>query len=167
MYWSIIGTFATVIVGIVVSWLTASKEDIYDSKLLFKLALKLSQYLPGKDRQYKDLPIKTTSGLVKDLKVTFPAEKDNLAFEIDGDPEFVNARKKSNGFTIATIEDINKIDIISDDNLPSKSIISDKNGKNDVGNGLESLQIKSLVIHNEQLLLKPIEIYKRIDENCV
>uniref|UniRef100_A0A1B0CZK3 Sodium/solute symporter n=1 Tax=Phlebotomus papatasi TaxID=29031 RepID=A0A1B0CZK3_PHLPP len=165
MYWSIIGTLTTVIVGIVVSWLTASKEDIYDSKLLFKLAFKFSQYLPGKDRQYKNLPTKTTSGLVKDLKVTFPAEKDNLAFEIDGDPEFVNARKKSNGFTIATIEDINKIDIISDDNLPSKIIISDKNGKKEVGNGLESLQIKSLVVDNEQLLLKPIEIYKRIDEN--
>ncbi|XP_059611240.1 sodium-coupled monocarboxylate transporter 1 [Phlebotomus argentipes] len=165
MYWSIIGTFVTVFVGVVVSWLTASSDDVYDSNLLFKPAFNFSKWLPGKARQYKAMPSKTAPE--KCLKVNLPTEKDNLGFEIEEGAELGSHTKRVNGFTTATIEDLNKIDTVNEENLPSMNIVIDKNAKKETGNGLESVQIKSLVVDNKMFSPKPVEIYKRIDENEV
>ncbi|XP_055681231.1 sodium-coupled monocarboxylate transporter 1-like [Lutzomyia longipalpis] len=162
MYWGIIGTFVTVFVGIVVSWLTASKDDAYDSKLLFKPALRLSQCMPGKAREYKDQPPKTDSCLVKDQKTPLPGEKDNFAFEIE-DLSVGNEKKKFNGSTKAIIEDVQKFDKYSEEKLPPIKISIDK----EMENGLESVQIKNLVADNKANMPKPLELYKRIDENGV
>lgn len=53
MYYALIGSLSTIIVGIVVSLLTAdSKEDAYEEHLLHPLVLKLSKMMPGKPRLF-------------------------------------------------------------------------------------------------------------------
>ncbi|XP_012287684.1 sodium-coupled monocarboxylate transporter 1 [Orussus abietinus] len=53
MYYALIGSLSTVIVGIVVSLLTADpKGDMYEDHLLHPAALKLSKIFPGRPRLY-------------------------------------------------------------------------------------------------------------------
>ncbi|XP_011505021.1 PREDICTED: sodium-coupled monocarboxylate transporter 1 isoform X2 [Ceratosolen solmsi marchali] len=53
MYYALIGSMSTIIVGIIVSLLTAdSKEDTYEEHLLHPYILKLSKMMPGKQRLY-------------------------------------------------------------------------------------------------------------------
>lgn len=53
MYYALIGSLSTVIVGIIVSLLTAdSKEDAYEDHLLHSSVLKLSKMMPGKPRLF-------------------------------------------------------------------------------------------------------------------
>lgn len=53
MYYAFVGSMSTVIVGIIVSLLTADpKGDMYEEHLLHPLALKLSRYFPGRRRLY-------------------------------------------------------------------------------------------------------------------
>ena len=53
MYYAFIGSMTTIIVGIIVSLITAdSKKDAYEEHLLHPLALKVSKMLPGKPRLY-------------------------------------------------------------------------------------------------------------------
>ncbi|XP_014222164.1 sodium-coupled monocarboxylate transporter 1 isoform X1 [Trichogramma pretiosum] len=53
MYYAFIGSLSTVIVGIIVSLLTAdAKEDAYQEHLLHPCVLKLSRMFPGKQRLY-------------------------------------------------------------------------------------------------------------------
>lgn len=53
MYYALIGSLSTVLVGIIVSLLTANtKEDAYELHLLHPLAYKLSTLFPGKIRLY-------------------------------------------------------------------------------------------------------------------
>lgn len=56
MYYSLIGTFLTVVVGIVVSYLTRHRDDAYDHKLLHPAVYRLSRLLPGKERRYVNNP---------------------------------------------------------------------------------------------------------------
>ncbi|XP_076240459.1 sodium-coupled monocarboxylate transporter 1 [Calliopsis andreniformis] len=53
MYYAFIGSMSTVIVGILVSLLTADPEgDMYEEHLLHPLAVKLSRFCPGRRRLY-------------------------------------------------------------------------------------------------------------------
>lgn len=53
MYYALIGSMTTVIVGIIFSLLTANPEgDMYEKHLLHPIALKLARLMPGKERLY-------------------------------------------------------------------------------------------------------------------
>ncbi|XP_058793569.1 sodium-coupled monocarboxylate transporter 1 isoform X2 [Phymastichus coffea] len=53
MYYALIGSISTVLVGSIVSLLTAdSKGDAYEEHLLHPMVLKLSKWMPGKPRLY-------------------------------------------------------------------------------------------------------------------
>ncbi|XP_054000061.1 sodium-coupled monocarboxylate transporter 2 [Hylaeus anthracinus] len=53
MYYALIGSMSTVIVGIIVSLITADpKGDMYEEHLLHPLAVKMSRYFPGRRRLY-------------------------------------------------------------------------------------------------------------------
>lgn len=53
MYYSLLGSGITVIVGVLVSYIVGTtEEDEYDEKLIHPLALKLSSYFPGPPRRY-------------------------------------------------------------------------------------------------------------------
>lgn len=53
MYYSLIGCGITVLLGIIVSYITGtSPEDAYDEKLIHPLALKISKLFPGPPRRY-------------------------------------------------------------------------------------------------------------------
>lgn len=53
MYYSLLGSGITVIVGVLVSYIVGTtEEDEYDEKLIHPLALKLSTYFPGPPRRY-------------------------------------------------------------------------------------------------------------------
>lgn len=79
MYYSIFGTLLTVGIGIIVSYLTQSEEDAFESKLIHPVIYKFSNWLPGKKRFYTD------DNKVNEVKVIeLPPEKpshDNLGFE--------------------------------------------------------------------------------------
>ncbi|KAL1137888.1 hypothetical protein AAG570_009584 [Ranatra chinensis] len=50
MYYSLLGTFITVIVGLFISLITVSEEDSYDEKLVHQWASRLYRWLPGKHK---------------------------------------------------------------------------------------------------------------------
>uniref|UniRef100_A0A1A9W6G6 Sodium-coupled monocarboxylate transporter 2 n=1 Tax=Glossina brevipalpis TaxID=37001 RepID=A0A1A9W6G6_9MUSC len=52
MYYSLIGTALTVIIGIIGSYLTQDPKDVYDAKLLHPIVFKLYQHFPGKKPYY-------------------------------------------------------------------------------------------------------------------
>ncbi|XP_034179767.1 sodium-coupled monocarboxylate transporter 1 [Osmia lignaria lignaria] len=53
MYYALIGSLSTVIVGIIVSLITADpKGDMYEEHLLHPLAVKMSRFFPGRRRLY-------------------------------------------------------------------------------------------------------------------
>ncbi|PNF39682.1 hypothetical protein B7P43_G05669 [Cryptotermes secundus] len=53
MYYSLIGCGITVLLGIIVSYITGtSPEDAYDEKLIHPLAMKISKLFPGPPRRY-------------------------------------------------------------------------------------------------------------------
>ncbi|XP_049823231.1 sodium-coupled monocarboxylate transporter 1 [Aethina tumida] len=52
MYYSLIGCFITITVGWIISCLTASENDIYDSELVHPIARKMAEVFPGKKRKY-------------------------------------------------------------------------------------------------------------------
>lgn len=55
MYYAFVGSMTTVLVGIIVSLITANeKEDAYEEHLLHPLALKLSRMFPGKPRLFAE-----------------------------------------------------------------------------------------------------------------
>lgn len=76
MYYALIGTLITVIIGVIVSYLTQTKDDEYDSKLLHPLVFRISQWLPGKKPYY----IRNTNSLDETTTKTI-IECDNLGYE--------------------------------------------------------------------------------------
>lgn len=53
MYYALIGSLSTVIVGIIISLITADpKGDMYEEHLLHPLAVKMSRFFPGRRRLY-------------------------------------------------------------------------------------------------------------------
>lgn len=74
MYYSLLGTAITVVVGVIVSMLTQTSEDSYDSKLLHPVIFRMNQWLPGKKPYY----IRSTSSEETTKTVV---EQDNPGFE--------------------------------------------------------------------------------------
>jgi len=50
MYYAVFGTVITVVLGMLISYITASDDDQYDDTLIHPLALKISNWFPGKRR---------------------------------------------------------------------------------------------------------------------
>ena len=68
MYYSLIGTFITMLVGTVVSYVTSDREaDAYDQRLLYSVVYKLSHAWPGEERYYVNNP-KIKAKSVKNLE---------------------------------------------------------------------------------------------------
>lgn len=45
MYYSVLGTVITIVVGVLVSWTTRSDEDKYEAKLLHPYVTRLARYM--------------------------------------------------------------------------------------------------------------------------
>jgi hypothetical protein len=54
MYYSLIGTLITVVIGTIVSYLTFSKDDAYESKLIHPMVYKFCMMIPGTNRFFSD-----------------------------------------------------------------------------------------------------------------
>lgn len=97
MYYSLIGTFLTVFIGWLVSWMTASPDDAYDSNLLHPAIYKLSLWMPGPERQYtnhkKKVPRTLKEKIIKPNESgKIVMEHANLVFEMRSENENVNSK---------------------------------------------------------------------------
>lgn len=54
MYYSLFGTLITVVVGMIVSLLTYSKDDAYDSKFIHPCVYKIAKWFPGADKLFSN-----------------------------------------------------------------------------------------------------------------
>lgn len=98
MYYGMVGTIVTVIVGIIVSLMFKIEEDdIYDEKLLHPLILKLSIMLPGKPRRYLKQEHKSDHRISSIS--TSKSDMDNLAYEINDDDKVKTFNDKNNSVT--------------------------------------------------------------------
>lgn len=100
MYYSLIGTFLTVFIGWIVSWMTGSRDDAYDSNLLHPVIYKLSLLIPGRDRHY-------TNYIEREIKSNKSSniviEHDNLAFEMKSENECEKSKNLHNSSTDTTM----------------------------------------------------------------
>ncbi|XP_055590120.1 sodium-coupled monocarboxylate transporter 1 isoform X2 [Uranotaenia lowii] len=109
MYYSLIGTFITVVVGTLVSYLTHHSDDAYDHKLLHPAVYRLSKMLPGKERRYVPNPsIKPKIPSDDQCKVPIDKlEQDNAAF--DGKNEGLEEKQPSaDVFVVNLTNDLKK-----------------------------------------------------------
>lgn len=90
MYWSIIGTFITVFVGTLISFLTPSKDDTYEAKLLHPLIVKCLSYIPGQPREFKQAPVsrdsistQNTDTVTVEVQDKVGNGQDNFAYETE------------------------------------------------------------------------------------
>ncbi|XP_058467266.1 sodium-coupled monocarboxylate transporter 1 isoform X2 [Malaya genurostris] len=87
MYYSLIGTFITVLIGTVVSYITSHRDDAYDHKLLHPAIYRLSRLFPGKERRYvNNSDIRPKVRVQAKLPVD-KLEQDNPAFDCRGEGE--------------------------------------------------------------------------------
>ncbi|XP_053682409.1 sodium-coupled monocarboxylate transporter 1 isoform X1 [Sabethes cyaneus] len=99
MYYSLIGTFITVVVGTIVSYLTSHRDDAYDHKLLHPAIYRLSLMLPGKERRYVNNSDIRPKVLAAPKVPVYKQEQDNLGFEntpSDNKPEVFVVNLTSN-----------------------------------------------------------------------
>jgi hypothetical protein len=148
MYYSLIGTFITLIVGIIVSYATASKDDAYESKLLHPVIYRFSQWLPGKDRFFSDCPKMCDSN--DKLKNRTLEHQDNFAFELN------NEKIVKNG-------EINEINVSSI--IPMKNR-NDINSNSCEENNLETSNTESM--RPVELVEKNAsELYRKLSEDTI
>ncbi|CAG9806281.1 unnamed protein product [Chironomus riparius] len=102
MYYSFIGTCITVVIGSIVSLLTMSKADAYDSKYIHPFVFKLAKIFPGHSYLFSDGHQLTDS--LKKNSSNVIVEHDNLAFDIK------NEESKD-----SSLRSLNKIHVISGD----------------------------------------------------
>lgn len=85
MYYNLIGSILTVVIGWVVSCITASEDDAYDSKLLHPFIYKMSLWCPGTPRNYA-MPAETAVAKIIDDMPHIPKQsQDNTGFEMRKD----------------------------------------------------------------------------------
>ena len=139
MYYSLLGTVITVGVGIIISLITATRQDAYDSKLLHPLAFKISKWFSGHEKYYSDFANNHDDKEVQDCtKID--------AKEIQG----------SRGSKKESMErDNGGFEMCSDDT--SISIITDQTGKT-------GQNYKSNLIYTSDLEPKS-ESYKKLSED--
>lgn len=163
MYYSLLGTLITVIVGIIVSYATQSPDDAYESKLIHPLFLRISRWLPGKSRYYTDLEPPT--------KIIPKEIHDNYAFEIQQElpPKAIRYNRKPSQMSLKAPlpNDLNEISIDVDknnkNNLAKTKTSSCINGTSNGINGINHNENTTEKIN--ELFIIPTETYRHIDEN--
>lgn len=80
MYYSLFGTCITVLVGMVVSLLTLSEADAYNSKYIHPVILRVSKWFPGSEKLFSDDRNEETQ--IKNTSLKEPIEQHfNVAFD--------------------------------------------------------------------------------------
>lgn len=98
MYYSCIGTCITVVIGSIVSLLTLSKDDAYESKYVHQFIFKLAKVFPGHCYLFSD-ENQLTGSLKKNSlkeKSRVIVEHDNYAFDIKSEESKDNSLNSSN-----------------------------------------------------------------------
>lgn len=154
MYYSLIGTFITVFVGIVVSYMTASLDDAYDSKLIHPWFLKMSNWFPGKPRYYKDeVPLKGAHNGHGNHTTEI---HDNLGFELKTPLD--NCEKDESNGTLRNGIDV-KIEICDPDKALTKTQTANGNAISMEGDKkLNGEAVRRFTT------IEKIENYRRIDD---
>jgi len=158
MYYAVFGTTITVLVGIIVSYMTASKDDTYDSKLLHPLMLRFSKWLPGKERHYVNAPEISRRNTMEGKDIgdnckDIQNDHDNFAFELHSEKvQLPSPNSNSN-----TLKTKIKHTILYNNN------INNNNNLNDiiVLNTSDNLSIKNTPIQPH----KTNEVYRRMSED--
>uniref|UniRef100_A0A336LQ40 CSON000743 protein n=1 Tax=Culicoides sonorensis TaxID=179676 RepID=A0A336LQ40_CULSO len=146
MYYSVFGTLITVVIGVLISALTQSDEDNYESKLVHPLVYKFTQYLPGKKRIYLDSIVKDNAkiniSIENDKK---PSMHENLAYK--NDESDMNKHPQANIFTI------------------TKKINDDDNDLTIQKNDDQKSPVKKISIDEKNHGTNVSETYRRIDRD--
>lgn len=139
MYYSLFGTLLTVLLGIIVSMITASKDDEYSPRLLHPLVYKISMWLPGSKPYYKTESSTTHNGAV------------NSAFEMQS--ESTTPKPPTDNLQDAHFDngDVNGITVLGTEHIDVD--------ESDVDRGTNSTSIK----YRPQ----PVESYRRFESDCV
>lgn len=85
MYYAFFGTLITVVVGCIVSLLTLSESDAYDSKYIHPVIYRITKFIPGYGRLFSDEQPTTqikTSTLRESHEVQIQQPQVNLAFDM-------------------------------------------------------------------------------------
>lgn len=84
MYYAFFGTTITVFVGIIVSLITQSESDAYDSKYVHPAVYKITKLIPGYDHLFSDerQPIQIKNSTLKESLEIEVQPQVNLAFDM-------------------------------------------------------------------------------------
>lgn len=95
MYYAFFGTLITVVVGIVVSLLTMSKNDAYDSKYIHPVVYKVTKLFPGSEQLFsnEDPLTEIPTSSLKESQV--PQSVVNLAFDMKSEEILASQEKPS------------------------------------------------------------------------
>lgn len=130
MYYAMIGTLITVLVGVVVSLIfPLNEDDVYDENLLHPLILKMSRWFPGKPRKYLKKDKNENNASLE--AVVLPNVSEKSIKEIDN-PVF-EMTENINNHTVV-IESTNDDSKIYDLNSDSKFASLKKNSNIESGN---------------------------------
>lgn len=92
MYYSLFGTLITVFVGIVVSLLTRSEADAYDSKYIHPCVFRMAKWFPGYEKLFSNEQLDDSSNIKTSSLKAEPSEQHyNQAF--DAKSEIVSSSK--------------------------------------------------------------------------
>lgn len=156
MYYAFLGTVITVFVGIAVSYMTASEEDAYDSKLLHPVILRFSKWLPGKDRVYSN--VTTVEPEISTNNKTTIEIHDNYGFEMKSEIPTIGGGKKVNGFKRDSVGSTSSFGLHSVD----LHVVDDPDK---ITGSRERSKISTSSISLDGC--SPSEIYKRINEDDI
>lgn len=99
MYYAFFGTMITVLVGCIVSLLTLSDSDAYDSKYIHPVVYKITTYVPGYGRLFSDeqqtTQIKTSTLKESSNEIQIQQPQLNLAFDMKSEEMTSNDEKPS------------------------------------------------------------------------
>lgn len=118
MYYSLIGTALTVIIGVIISYLTQNTDDIYDAKLLHPLVFRFCErfvsvkpYYINKDtKDTKDIPDNVDNELKTKQTCNNSGAKINHGFQLQNELNINELRnekcKDSSGISCSVISNI-------------------------------------------------------------
>ncbi|XP_039449985.1 sodium-coupled monocarboxylate transporter 1 isoform X3 [Culex pipiens pallens] len=129
MYYSLIGTFITVIVGTIVSYATAHRDDAYDHKLLHPAIYRLSRLLPGKARRYVNNPDIRPKVRMESKVPLDKLEQDNFGFDGQSEAVVVVSEKKVSplepGIFVVSLSDSEKSSTVEKQNETYRKLDED------------------------------------------
>lgn len=154
MYYAFVGTLITVVVGIVISYITASEEDEYDSKLLHPAIYRFSKWLPGKDRVYSNTTVAETEISTNKTSIEI---HDNYGFEMKSEIPTINGGKR------AGYKRHDSVDSASSSGLHSVDLHVVDESSNSTGSRERNKSTSTISLDG----CSPSEIYKRINEDDI